>query len=888
MSATSINEQPAPDAAPSDAELSDAVLSDPAPSDPAPSDPSSSEQEVRRGLLPSRQTLAVLALVAILLGIATVLVLPLAHSLPFLPSPPLPWWVLALAFAATESSVLHIQRGREARSISMSELPLVLGLFFASPLALVVGRVVGGAVTLVLLRRCPPLKTLFNLALFAAETGISLAVFTTISSWGAGHGPLTWAGAYAAALVANVVGGCAIGLVIAVYDGGLRLRAMLNDAFAGQSVSPMVVTLGLVAVTSLSASTESAWLLAGFGGLLLLAYRAYASLADRHLNMERLYRFSQTVSGATEIDQVMTSVLGEAKELLRSDRASAVFVGPDGGLLARVRLGATGGLTRSEEPSTVDDDWVIRQVVEGGHPLLMPRTTREPVIRRWLASYDMREAVAVPLTGGTGIVGVLVVADRQGDVRTFEKNDVLLLETVANHASVALRNGELIGQLRHEALHDALTGLPNRTSLQRRLGTALDDVVAGRATGAAVMILDLDDFKEVNDTLGHQQGDLLLVEIGARLTAAVGSAGTVARLGGDEFAILVPGSGDEDQVLHIGRRVLRALEQPVSLDGLEVEVGGSMGIALAPAHADDPAALLKRADMAMYDAKTSTRGLRVYEPELDTNNPRRLMLVSELRSALQNGQIQVHVQPQGRLSDGQVVGVEALARWHHPELGDVSPDEFIPVAERSGLIGPLTSYVLDSTLAACAHWRATGHDIGVAVNLSARSLQDADLVDEVDRLLRRHGVPAHRLTLEVTEGSVMADPARAVALLHRLRDLGVRLSVDDFGTGYSSLSYLKRLPVQEVKIDRSFITPLREGGEDVAIVRAIVDLGRHLGLEVVAEGVEDQVTWNLLASMGCDLGQGWHLGRPLPAAELLPWLVTRTSRTAKRGGLHAV
>jgi predicted signal transduction protein with EAL and GGDEF domain len=334
--------------------------------------------------------------------------------------------------------------------------------------------------------------------------------------------------------------------------------------------------------------------------------------------------------------------------------------------------------------------------------------------------------------------------------------------------------------------------------------------------------------------------------------------------------------------------VLRALQQPVSLDGLEVEVGGSMGVALAPAHADDPAALLKRADMAMYDAKTSTRGLRVYEPELDTNNPRRLTLVSELRSALQNGQIQVHVQPQGRLSDGQVVRVEALARWHHPELGDVSPDEFVPVAERSGLIGPLTTYVLDSALAACGHWRRTGHDIGIAVNLSARSLQDADLVEEVGRLLRRHDVPAHRLTLEVTEGSVMADPGRAVALLHRLRDLGVRLSVDDFGTGYSSLSYLKRLPVQEVKIDRSFVTPLREGGEDVAIVRAIVDLGRHLDLEVVAEGIEDTVTWNLLASMGCDLGQGWHLGRPMPAAELLPWLVTRTSRTTKRGGLHAV
>jgi diguanylate cyclase (GGDEF)-like protein len=842
----------------------------------------------RRLVRVSRQTLTVLVVIAALLGMGAVLGHPFLDSGPYLASPTLPWWVLALAFAATESSVLHIQRGRQARSVSMSELPLVLGLFFAAPLALLAGRLIGCLVTLVSLRRCPPLKTFFNLALFAAETAVTLTVFSVVSSWGGGHITMAWAGAYAGVLAANVLGGCTIGLVIQVHDGGIRPRALLRDACAGQGSAPMVVTLALVAVTSLAASTMSAGLLIGFGALLLLAYRGYAALSERHLNLERLYRFSQAVSTSPEIDQVMTTVLGEAKELLRSDRASAAFVGPDGALIARVRLGSSGRLARSEEPSTPEDDWVIRQVVQDGQPLLMPRTTRDPDARRWLASYGMREAVAVPLTGATGVVGVLVVADRQGDVRTFEKNDLLLLETVANQAGIALRNGELINQMRHEALHDALTGLPNRTDLQRRLGDALDDVQNGRTTGAAVMVLDLDDFKQVNDTLGHQQGDLLLIEVSARLTAAVGTAGSVARLGGDEFAILLPDTGDEDDVLRVGRRVLRTLEQPVSLDGLEVEVGGSMGIALAPAHADDAAALLRRADMAMYDAKTSARGLRLYEPDLDTNNPRRLTLVSELRAALQNGGIRVHVQPQGRLTDGQVMRVEALARWRHPELGDISPDEFIPIAERSGLIGPLTTLVLDTSLAACAEWRASGYDIGVAVNLSTRSLHDADLVEEVERLLRRHGVPARRLTLEVTEGSVMADPARAVALLHRLRDLGVRLSVDDFGTGYSSLSYLKRLPVQEVKIDRSFVTSLREGGEDVAIVRAIVDLGRHLGLEVVAEGIEDQDSWDLLASMGCDLGQGWQLSRPMPAAALISWLAGRRSRATTRGGLHAV
>jgi diguanylate cyclase (GGDEF)-like protein len=422
---------------------------------------------------------------------------------------------------------------------------------------------------------------------------------------------------------------------------------------------------------------------------------------------------------------------------------------------------------------------------------------------------------------------------------------------------------------------------------QRRLVAALDGVEAGRSCGVAVMILGLDGFKEINDILGHQQGDLLLGEVGARLRSAVAGAGTVARLGGDEFAVLLPDAADETRALRVAGQALRALQQPVVLDGLEIEVGGSMGVAVAPAHGRDAAELVKRADVAMSDAKSSSRGVRLFEPDLDTSNPRRLTLVSELRAALQNGGIQIHVQPKAELASGAVVGVEALVRWQHPELGWIAPDEFIPVAERSGLIGPLTSQILDSSLAACAQWHAAGRDLGVAVNLSTRSLQDADLVEEVARLLHRHGVPAARLTLEVTESSVMADPARATVVLHQLRDLGVRLSVDDFGTGYSSLSYLKRLPVHEVKVDRSFVTGLREEGDDIAIVRAIVDLGRHLRLEVVAEGIEDQATWDLLRSMGCHLVQGWHLARPMPTSELLNWLATREN-AATQGGLRAV
>jgi diguanylate cyclase (GGDEF)-like protein len=832
------------------------------------------------------RTIRVLAIIAAMLAVAALVGPPLQTTDALMAHLALPWWAIVLAFAATETFVLNIQVRRETQTISFSEIPLVLGLFLAAPLALLVGRILAAAAVMVAYRRSPPLKIGFNLALATAETSVAVAIFRAMTAGEHGAAPITWVAAYVAALTADALGAFAIGAVIAVYEGAMRLTQILREA-ASQQVPAMGVTIALLAVTSLTVSPASVWLLVGFGVMLLLAFRTYASLAERHLSLERLYRFSQAVSSAPEIDQVMGNVLAEARELLRSERATAIFVASEGELIARIALGASGQLTRSEDPPDDMDAWLVDQVIGGRAPQLLPRTTRDAAARRWLDAKGVRDAVAVPLRGGAGIVGILVVADRLGDVYSFEQDDVLMLETVANHAGVALRNRELVGRLRYDALHDALTGLPNRTHLQRGLAAALDEVAAGRVPGAAVMILDLDEFKEVNDTLGHEHGDMLLVEVGARLTSAVGQAGIVARLGGDEFAVLLPSTGEENRALQIGRRMLRSLEQPIALDGLEVEVGASVGIALAPAHATDPAALLKRADLAMYDAKTTTRGVRLYEPELDISSPRRLQLVSELRTALQDGSIQVHVQPQATLRTGDVVGVEALVRWEHPELGRIAPDEFIPVAERSGLIGPLTTRVLELSLAACASWRAAGLDLGIAVNLSTRSLHDADLVDEVARALRRHGVPADRLTLEVTEGSVMADPTRAIALLHQLRDLGVRLSVDDFGTGYSSLSYLQRLPVQEVKIDRSFIAALSQEQENVAIVRAIIDLGRHLGLEVVAEGVEDAATSELLTSMNCDLVQGWHLARPMPTEELPGWLRTR-SKSAGSGGLRVV
>jgi diguanylate cyclase (GGDEF)-like protein len=835
-----------------------------------------------------RQTVLVLAMTAALLLIAALLGRPLLDTPPFDAALTLPWWLVALTFAATEACVVHLQTQREAQTVSVSEFPLVLGLFFASPLQLLLGRLVGSLVVFLVHRRSSGLKVLWNLALFSLQTVVTVGLFRVIS---AGHGassPMAWVGAYAGAIAANWVGHVALALVIAIYEGDLDLRGTLTGMVTDEPAAPIVITLGLVAAISLAAAPNSLWLLLVAGGGLLLGYRAYAALADRNLDLERLYRFTQAVTSSPEVDEILRNVLSEARQLLHSERAEIAFVASERGDIAHVRLGPSGRLSRSTSMLGGESQWLLARVVSEGTPLLVPRGTRDAEQRSWLTTEAAREAVAVPLQGAAGILGVLIVTDRLGDVRTYDDADVLLLETVANHASVALQNGELVDKLRHDAMHDALTGLPNRAALTHQLSAALDAAADGHSAGTAVLILDLDGFREINDTLGHEQGDLLLTEVAERLRTAVGSAGVVARLGGDEFAVLVR-SSDEDRAVRIGQRMLRALEQPVALQEMAVEVGASLGIALGPVHATDAAGLLKRADMAMYDAKASTGGIRLFEPDRDADDPRRLMLVSELRTALNRGQLEVHVQPQARLDTGRTVSVEALARWQHPALGTVGPDEFIPIAERSGLVRLLTTQVLDRSLAAVAAWRREGRDLSIAVNLSTRSLHDADLVTEVSQLLRRHDVPASRLTLEVTESSVMADPARAIGLLHELRDLGVRLSVDDFGTGYSSLSYLKRLPVQEVKIDRSFVTGLCDGnGEDIAIVRAIVDLGRHLGLDVVAEGVEDQQTWDLLTSMGCDLVQGWHLARPMPVEALLPWLKAAGPVVRAPFPLHAV
>jgi diguanylate cyclase (GGDEF)-like protein len=421
---------------------------------------------------------------------------------------------------------------------------------------------------------------------------------------------------------------------------------------------------------------------------------------------------------------------------------------------------------------------------------------------------------------------------------------------------------------RRQALHDALTGLPNRTLLRQQAEAALDGATPG---SVALVLIDLDRFKEINDTLGHAHGDVVLQAVAERLCGAVRGSDTVARLGGDEFAVLLPGVESAAAAEDLATRALTALEGGVEADGISVDVEASIGIAIA-GEGTDVESLLRNADIAMYSAKDRSLGVCVYGDELDDHSPERLGLLGDLRRAIDAGELVLHWQPKVSLADGAVHGVEALLRWHHPERGVIPPGVFIPAAERTPVIRPLTRYVLDAAVAQCARWRAAGRELDVAVNVSARNLLDDRFVDDVLEVLARWDVPASSLELEVTESAIMADPARAQLILGRLAAVGVTLSIDDFGAGYTSLSHLKDLPVHQLKIDRSFVTSMTTDRSDALIVRSVVELARNLGLTTVAEGVEDRATLERLGDLGCDVAQGYLVSRPLPAEQLEVWL----------------
>ena len=449
---------------------------------------------------------------------------------------------------------------------------------------------------------------------------------------------------------------------------------------------------------------------------------------------------------------------------------------------------------------------------------------------------------------------------------------VLVLLIFQYLVSELLKSKQRGEQLHRVATTDELTGLANRERFRAQLDERIAVATAGGDT-FGVMLLDLDRFKEINDTLGHHFGDEMLRDLGPRLGEALGPGSLVARLGGDEFAVL-PGenTGDADELEAIARKLIDCVQQPVEVDEMTLEVGVSIGISRFPRDGDDPHSLLRSADVAMYAAKEAHAGCKVYAAALDRHSVRQLSVLSDFRRALDSDEIVVFYQPIMHMDGTRVHGAEALVRWQHPDLGLLPPSDFMPIVEQTGLIGPLTRHVLERAVAQCAAWHQAGDELTVSVNLSVRNLLDPDLSPLIADLLRIYRLTPEALELEITESMLMSDPDRSLVTLSRLSQLGVGLSVDDYGTGYSSLANLRRLPIDELKIDRSFVSPMLSDESDLIIVRSTINLGHDLGLKVVAEGVEDEATLHRLEKLGCDLAQGYHFSKPLPPEAFAKWI----------------
>ncbi|CAA9486930.1 MAG: diguanylate cyclase/phosphodiesterase (GGDEF & EAL domains) with PAS/PAC sensor(s) [uncultured Solirubrobacterales bacterium] len=516
------------------------------------------------------------------------------------------------------------------------------------------------------------------------------------------------------------------------------------------------------------------------------------------------------------------------------------------------------------EGTLLDSLWPAATVLLGLAAWQPLRPTAAVRIEGW-------SVLILPLLFAGAALGLLVA----NDVVAVNLAALLLAAAtmVAAGARTALTFHEVraLADTRRQALTDELTGLPNRRRFFEELRVALPASARGDST-TALLLIDLDGFKEINDTLGHPVGNRVLSQIGARLRGALPERASLARLGGDEFAAILPLGIDGRAALALADQARAAIERLFAVGGLSVRVGASVGISVCPEHGTDPDGLLRRADLAMYEAKAAHSGARLYLPGQEVDHRDRLALAQDLRVALERDEIILHYQPKVELATGEVGSVEALARWQHPQRGLVEPGRFVPLAERLDLMGPLTRTVLERAMRQSAAWRRRGIDLTIAVNVSIANILDAGFPEDVAAALRRWAVPPGRLQLEVTESLVLADPVRAVDVLGRLGELGVGLSLDDFGTGHASLAYLKRLPVHELKIDRSFVQNMASDAGDAAIVRASLDLARTFGLRVVAEGVETTETWRQLEALGSDLARGFLLSRPLPASELVHWL----------------
>ena len=783
---------------------------------------------------------------------------------------PLPEILLYLAvFIVAEAISLTIEMRGHGTTITLTEIPLVVALFYLPPLPLMAVRIIA-LMAVAMWRRTPPVKLAFNLASRAASIAAALFI---VSAFGPlkDASPHTWVVLCAAAGVATLIGVLAVLGVISLVQGGVSIRRMMRTGSPGLAVAFINITLGLVVFVTLQQNAWSVVLLAVLATVLVAAYRAYGQFLRQHKSLAEIYELTRAVSDTRNDTTLADVLLGRVRELLQTQSAT-LWLMPQGRYpetLLSARIGVSGLMDIPETPESLR-----RAVVDEGVTVALGgKLGGDPRLLADLRAADIRDAIVVPLRSGSAVIGTLEAAGRLGGPAWLTRADVQLLETVAAHASVAVENSRLVDRLQFDAHHDALTRLPNR----RRLMNALEQAVAVEPTGEVVAVLqfDVSGLHDVNESLGHAAGDELLGEVARRLREAAPPAALVARVGSDEFVVTLRTQSAETAV-QLATELRRALQDQMQIGSLTLDVDCVVGVAVNPDHGSDPATLLQRADAATNVAKSVSSAVQLFNVGLESRSTRRLGLAGDLRRALDNNELEVYFQPKVSLRTRQLVGVECLARWEHSAHGWVSPEDFVAVAEHTGQLNRLTDVVLREGLGRCRAWALAGRPLNVSVNLSPRTLTDPDFPGRVERLLEEYGVSPDRLTLEMTEGGAIGDAGRPLPSMRRLYDLGVRLAVDDFGTGYSSLSYLRRLPVHEVKIDRTFVQGMATDPGDLAIVRAVVDLSRHFGLTVVAEGVESELTLSLLEEIGCDLGQGFLFSRPLSYDRLEAWFSAQT------------
>jgi len=736
----------------------------------------------------------------------------------------------------------------------------VWGLVLAVTAASVAGSVI---------ERKPLERTLFNLA---NEMVGCLLAYLTVAVVLQGSAPTHLRGALAIAVAALVLQLSTVANVLLAITLSTQRpsRAHLRSMAASLALMwPINAILAIVTITVAQAELWGVVLLAIPAILLAVWYRTSNALRDRYENLQVLYDFTVKLAALTDTDEIIAAALVQARSVMRSKTAELTL--PLGEGCLRCTITETDGVLRQFTSLNSFESRIIESTV----PVVLKKGKGD-----YPGDEPSQDLIAVPIPLGGAMCGVARVSDHITEDESFDREDLRLFEALAAHLSTALTSSQRLERLSEEveareyqALHDSLTGLANRTAFAQWVSHALERRADQEMS--AVMLMDLDGFKDINDTLGHHTGDVILAEVASRIQQVAGSGGQAARLGGDEFGLVLPHAMGIEEILQMANDILAAVSKPINVEALVLEPRASLGVAIAPQHGLDPTTLLQRADVAMYSAKSAKRGVVAYNKEIDQNTRRRLTLATDLRHALDSNDLEVWYQPVASIGNGRIVGFEALTRWRHSQYGSVSPGEFIPVAEQTGLIEPLTWWVLATALKELQQWGADGYEMTMAVNISARNLMAPDVVERLGYLLAQIGVPPSELTLEITESLMMVDPDAAEKILNQLAELGVCIAIDDFGTGYSSLSRLKRLPVTTVKIDRSFVFAMHRDEGDDAIVRTTIDLAHNMGLSVIAEGVEFQETWDRLAHLGCEMAQGYLMAPAMPSEECHNWVRAR-------------